>query len=171
MANLKLILLGGMQEPGDALGIALWALLSHPQALHELVAHPELCDQAVEEALRWYSPVGTQTRQVTQPVTLGGVSLEPGARVAAVLASADRDERHWQDPERFDIHRPRASHAAFGLGPHHCAGASFARGEVVIPLRLLLQRLPNLRLDPSKPVEHRGWEFRAPVQLQVLWDA
>jgi cytochrome P450 len=168
MANLKLILLGGMQEPGDAIAIALWALLSHPDALAE-VQQPELCDQAVEEALRWYSPVGTQTRQVTRPVVLGGVRLEPGARVAAVLASANRDERHWKEPELFDIHRPRSSHAAFGFGTHHCAGASFARHEVVIPLRLLLHRLPRLRLDPEFAVEHRGWEFRAPVALHVRW--
>lgn len=169
LANLKLILLGGMQEPGHALGIALWALLQHPEALAEVRAHPELLDGAVEEALRWHSPVGTQTRQVTERTEIAGVTLEPGTVIAAVLASANQDERHWQQPERFDIHRTGA-HAAFGLGAHHCAGASLARHEVRLPLRLILERLPRLRTDPEQPVELSGWEFRAPLALHARWD-
>ncbi|HEY6891249.1 MAG TPA: cytochrome P450 [Solirubrobacter sp.] len=169
LANLKLILLGGMQEPGHALGIALWALLQHPDALAEVRAHPQLLDGAVEEALRWHSPVGTQTRQVTERTDIAGVTLEPGTVIAAVLASANQDERHWQQPERFDIHRTGA-HAAFGLGAHHCAGASLARHEVRLPLRLILERLPRLRTDPEQPVELSGWEFRAPLALFARWD-
>jgi hypothetical protein len=102
-------------------------------------------------------------------VELGGVRLGPGDALAAVLASANRDERHWRDPERFDIHR-RGAHAAFGLGPHHCAGAPLARHEVLAPLALLLDRHPRLRLDPAHTVELNGWEFRAPVELRVQWD-
>ena len=85
-SNLKLILLGGMQEPGHALGICLWALLTHPETMARVRADHGLLRPAVEEALRWHSPVGTQTRQVTQPVTLSGVRLEPGEAIAAVLA-------------------------------------------------------------------------------------
>jgi cytochrome P450 len=169
LANLKLILLGGMQEPGHALGIALWALLTHPEALAEVRADSDLLAGAVEEALRWHSPVGTQTRQVTERTELAGVALEPGTAIAAVLASANQDERHWQDPERFDIHR-RGAHAAFGLGAHHCAGAPLARHEVRLPLELLLERLPGLRLDPDREVELSGWEFRAPTALHARWD-
>ena len=169
LANLKLILLGGMQEPGHALGIAVWALLTHPEALADVAADRSLLRGAVEEAFRWHSPVGTQTRQVTRPAVLSGVELAPGTAIAAVLASANRDERHWQDPERFDIHR-RGAHAAFGLGAHHCAGAPLARQEVLRPLDLLLE-LPGLRLDPDHSVELRGWEFRAPTALHVVWDA
>ncbi len=168
-SNLKLILLGGMQEPGHALGITLWALLSHPEALAEVRADPELLSSAVEEALRWYSPVGTQTRQVTERTEIAGVELEPGTVIAAVLASANRDERHWEDPERFDIHRAGA-HAGFGLGAHPCAGAPLARHEVLLPLRLLLERLPDLRLDDEQVVELSGWEFRAPLALHARWD-
>jgi cytochrome P450 len=169
LSNLKLILLGGMQEPGHALGIALWALLTHPEALAEVRADPEMLAGAVEEALRWHSPVGTQTRQVTERTELAGVTLEPGAVIAAVLASANQDERHWEQPERFDIHR-RGAHAAFGLGAHHCAGAPLARHEVVLPLRLLLERLPRLRLDPGHEVQLSGWEFRAPMAVHARWD-
>src|SRR5439155_21762756 len=160
LSNLKLILLGGMQEPGHARGITLWALLTHPDALAEVRDDPRLLPSAVEEALRWHSPVGTQTRQVTERTQIAGVALGPGTVVAAVLASANRDERHCDDPERFDIHRSGA-HAGFGLGAHHCAGAPLARSEVLLPLRPLLERLPALRLDPAHAVELSGWEFRA----------
>jgi cytochrome P450 len=169
LSNLKLILLGGMQEPGHALGICVWALLTHPEALARVRADRGLIRPAVEEALRWHSPVGTQTRQVTQPVTLAGVELEPGDALAAVLASANRDERHWADPDRYDIDR-RGAHAAFGLGAHHCAGAPLARHEARLPLEMLLDRFPRLRLDPGHEVELSGWEFRAPTALHVRWD-
>ena len=168
LSNLKLILLGGMQEPGHALGICVWALLTHPETLARVRADRGLIRPAVEEALRWHSPVGTQTRQVTQPVTLSGVDLQPGDALAAVLASANRDERHWPDADRYDIDR-RGAHAAFGLGAHHCAGAPLARYEVRLPLEMLLDRFPKLRLDPAHEVELAGWEFRAPTALHVLW--
>ena len=168
LSNLKLILLGGMQEPGHALGICVWALLTHPETLARVRADRGLIRPAVEEALRWHSPVGTQTRQVTQPVTLSGVDLQPGDALAAVLASANRDERHWPDADRYDIDR-RGAHAAFGLGAHHCAGAPLARYEVRLPLEMLLDRFPALRLDPDHEVELSGWEFRAPTALHVLW--
>jgi cytochrome P450 len=169
LSNLKLILLGGMQEPGHALGICVWALLTHPETLERVRADRGLIRPAVEEALRWHSPVGTQTRQVTQPVALSGVELKPGDALAAVLASANRDERHWPDADRYDIDR-RGAHAAFGLGAHHCAGAPLARHEVRLPLELLLDRFPKLRLDPKHEVELSGWEFRAPTALHVRWD-
>ena len=169
LSNLKLILLGGMQEPGHALGICVWALLTHPDTLARVRADRGLVRPAVEEALRWHSPVGTQTRQVTQPATLSGVELKPGDALAAVLASANRDERHWADPDRYDIDR-RGAHAAFGLGAHHCAGAPLARHEVRLPLEMLLDRFPKLRLDPGHEVELSGWEFRAPTALNVRWD-
>jgi cytochrome P450 len=169
LANLKLILLGGMQEPGHGLGIVVYALLSHPDALAEVRADPGLLRGAMEESLRWLSPVGTQTRQLTQAATIAGVELAAGTAIAAVLSSANRDERHWDDPERFDIRR-RGAHAAFGLGPHHCAGAPFARLEVSLPLQLLLEQLPKLRLDSAHAVGFSGWEFRAPVSLHARWD-
>jgi cytochrome P450 len=169
LSNLKLILLGGMQEPGHALGICVWALLTHPETLARVRADHGLIRPAVEEALRWHSPVGTQTRQVTRPVTLAGVDLNAGDALAAVLASANRDERHWPAPDRYDIDR-RGAHAGFGLGAHHCAGAPLARYEVRLPLEMMLDRFPNLRLDPGHEVELSGWEFRAPTALHVLWN-
>jgi cytochrome P450 len=99
------------------------------------------------------------------------VTLEKGALIAAVVASANRDERHWPAPDRFDIHRKDGANLAFAIGSHHCVGSWLARYESRAALRVLLERLPNLRLDPEQPIELRGWEFRRPLHLHVRWDA
>jgi cytochrome P450 len=170
-SNLKVMIVGGMQEPGDLIGIATWALLSHPDQAEEVLADPSLVKPAVEEALRWHSPVGTSTRQTTRPVSLAGVELEQGALIAAVVSSANRDERRWTDPDRFDVHRREGAHLAFAIGPHHCVGAWLARAETRTALRVLFERLPGLRLDHERRAELRGWEFRRPVHLDVRWEA
>ena len=170
-SNLKVMLVGGMQEPGDAVGIGLWALLSHPDQADEVRADPDtLIRPASEEGLRWHSPVGTSTRQATRPATLAGVDLEEGALIAAVVSSANRDERHWTDPDRYDIHR-KGAHLAFATGTHHCVGAWLARAEIRTAFRALFERLPKLRLDDHHPIELHGWEFRGPKHLHVRWDA
>jgi cytochrome P450 len=170
-SNLKVMIVGGMQEPGDAIGIALWALLSHAEQAEEVRRDPGLIKPAVEEALRWHSPVGTSTRQTTQPASVAGIELEQGALIAAVVSSANRDERRWTDPDRFDIHRREGAHLAFATGSHHCVGAWLARLEARTAFRVLFERLPNLRLDGDDPIELSGWEFRRPLRLDVRWGA
>jgi cytochrome P450 len=168
-SNLKVMIVGGLQATTDLIGLSMWAVLSHPDQLEEVRADPKLVDPAVEEAARWHSPVGTSTRQTTRDVELGGVKLEQGALVAAVLASANHDERNWTKPERYDIHRREGSHLAFATGPHLCIGARLARYETRTAWRILLDRLPGLRLDPERPIEISGWEFRSPHHLHVQW--
>jgi cytochrome P450 len=107
---------------------------------------------------------------VTRPVRLTGAELEPGALVAAVVASANRDERRWSDPARFDIHRREGAHLAFATGAHHCVGAWLARAETRNAFGVLFERLPGLRLAGDRPIELRGWEFRRPLHLHVRWD-
>jgi len=170
-ANLKVMIVGGMQEPGDLVGIAMWALLSHPDQTVEVRGDANLVKPAVEEALRWQSPVGTSTRQTTRPTMLAGVDLDQGALIAAVVASANRDESHWPDPDRFDIHRRDGANLAFAIGSHHCVGAWLARYESRAAVRILLERLPGIRLDDERPVELHGWEFRRPTHCHVRWDA
>lgn len=167
LPSLKVIILGGMQEPGHGAGSCLYGLLSNPDQWELLQAEPERWDDAVHEGLRWVAPIGTQTRQATQDVELGGAVIPQGAPVGAVVASACRDEAVFDEPDRFDITRPRTPNAAFGYGPHFCAGHAFAREQERIALELLARALPNLRLE-SEP-EIRGWEFRAPTALHVAW--
>lgn len=169
-SNLKVMIVGGLQATTDLIVLALWALLSHPDQAAEVVADPELVDKAIEEGARWHSPVGTSTRQTTRETELAGTRLERGALVAAVLASANRDERNWTDPDRYDIHRNEGSHLAFATGPHLCIGARLARYEARTTFRILLERLRGLRLDPGRPIEITGWEFRSPRHLHLLFD-
>lgn len=170
LSNLKLILLGGMQEPGHGAANSMFAALSHADAREQLLADPGLSEHAIEEGLRWLSPVGTSTRQVTESVEVAGVTLPAGARVAAVHASANRDERRWSDPDRFDLNRREGGHRSFGFGAHFCAGNLLARYEMRIPFRTVFERCPGLRLDPEQPVAVDGWEFRGVKRLPVLWD-
>jgi cytochrome P450 len=169
-SNLKVMIVGGLQATTDLIALSMWAILSHPEQLELVRADPALINPAIEEAARWHSPVGTSTRQTTEDTELGGVKLERGALVAAVLASANRDERNWTNPERYDIRRKEGSHLAFATGPHLCLGARLARYETRAAWRLLLERLPDLRLDPAKPIEISGWEFRSPHHLRVQWN-
>jgi cytochrome P450 len=169
-SNLKVMVVGGLQATTDLIALSMWAILSHPEQLELVKADPALINPAIEEAARWHSPVGTSTRQTTKDTELGGVKLERGALVAAVLASANRDERNWTDPERYDVRRREGSHLAFATGPHLCLGARLARYETRAAWRLLLERLPDLRLDPEQPIEISGWEFRSPHHLRVQWN-
>jgi cytochrome P450 len=168
LANVKLMLTGGLQEPRDLISLAVWALLSHPEQHAEVLADPGLIRHAVEETARCYTPVGTSTRQTTRQTELAGVELGEGELVAAVLSSANRDERHWRDPDHFDIHRREGAHLAFSTGAHYCLGAWLGCATVRTALRVLLERLPGLRLDPEHEVVIRGWEFRAPVAVRLV---
>jgi cytochrome P450 len=169
-ANLKVMIVGGLQAVSDAIATSVWALLSHPEQAERARADDELVVPAVEEALRWHSPVGTSTRQTTRDTALAGVELPAGALIAAVLASANRDPRHWELPDVFDIGAHRRPHLAFSAGAHVCVGALLARMEARTALRMLLHRLPGLRLDPERPAVFEGWEFRSPQHLHLLFD-
>src|SRR5437763_2552082 len=139
-SNLKVMIVGGLQATPDLISLSILALLSHPDQLELVRAAPRLIDAAIEEAARWHSPVGTSTRQATQDTELCGVKLERGALVAAVLASANHDERNWTEPERYDVHRREGSHLAFATGPHLCLGARLGRYEARTAWRTLIDR-------------------------------
>jgi cytochrome P450 len=169
VANTKLMLSGGLQEPRDLIALVVYALGSDPVQLAEVRRDPALVKPAVEETLRWAGPVGTSTRQTTRATELAGVELEEGALIGAVLASANRDPRRFGDPDRFDLHRREGAHLAFAAGNHFCLGAWFGRHLARVSLEILLERLPNLRLDAERPVTLSGWEFRAPDSTWVRW--
>ncbi|MDX8458930.1 cytochrome P450 [Mesorhizobium humile] len=172
MPTIKVILLGGMQEPGHGAGSILVGLLSHQEQLRQVLDDPDtFVPKAVDEGLRWVAPIGTQTRETTRAVEIGGATIPAGAPVAALVSSASRDESRFTDPDRFDIHRDEGNHAAFGFGHHFCSGRFFAREQMCLAVRLLLERFPDLRLVPGKEPIFRGWEFRAPATLHVEFGA
>ena len=168
LPTLKVILLGGMQEPGHAAGTTLAGLLAAEQVTEVASDPTRLVPLAIEEGLRWVSPIGTQTRRALVDVELGGVSLPAGANLGVLVSSANRDEAVWgESADAFDVHRPRRNHAAFGFGPHFCSGHHFSRVQMRIALRALLERYPRLAGDAARPAAFTGWEFRAPRTLHV----
>jgi cytochrome P450 len=170
VANTRLMLSGGLQEPRDLIALAMWALGTYPAQLEEVREDRSLIKAAVEETLRWVGPVGTSTRQTVKATELAGVKLPEGALIGAVLSSANRDPRRWTDPDRFDIHRKEGAHLAFAIGAHFCLGAWFGRHLARVSLEVLLDRLPGLRPDPDRPATLSGWEFRAPDSTWARWD-
>jgi cytochrome P450 len=164
----KVTLLGGMQEPGHGAGSVLVGLLTHIEQMRAVRgAIDDMLPRAVDEGLRWMAPIGTQTRQTTREVELGGAVIPANSPVGAVVSSACRDEARFTDPDEFNIHRDEGSHGAFGFGHHFCAGRWFAREQMVIALRVLLERASSIALVSGKEPVFRGWEFRAPTSLHV----
>lgn len=167
LPTVKVTLLGGMQEPGHGAGSVLVGLLTNPDQMRDVRDDPSLLPQAVDEGLRWVAPIGTQTRQATRDVELGGAVIPAGATVGALVSSASRDEQRFSDPDRFNIHRREGPHAAFGFGHHFCSGRWFARDQVIIALRVLLEQTRRIHLVADRMPAFRGWEFRAPTSLDV----
>ena len=173
MPTLKLALIGGLQEPGHGLGTTVFGLLSNPDQLSAVLADPSaMIRKAVDEGIRWISPIGTQSRGAGPGVVIAGIAIPEGANVGLMVPSANRDEEVWgRTADVFDILRPKHANAAFGFGRHFCVGHQLARMQMRTGLRRLLERLPGLRLDPERPPVFSGWEYRGPTALQVRWDA
>jgi cytochrome P450 len=168
----RVIVFGGLETTSAMLANTLWALLSHPVQHAAVRANPALLPRAIEEALRWEPPVQSCTRFVTCPIIVQDVALSPGEMVQCMVGAANRDPEHFTDPGVFDLWRANTrDHLSFATGKHFCLGAALARLEGEIGLRLLLERLPGLRLDPAWPSSPRGHEFRSPPALHVRWES
>ena len=169
MPSLKLVLLGGLQEPAHGGATIAHCLLNDPAQLTAVRNDPSLVPAAVEEGLRWTAPIGNLLRGVAPGTSLGGVALPDDSRVILIVASANRDAEIWgPTADAFDVHRPRRTHLSFATGPHYCIGHHFARVQLRTAIRTLLERFPRLRLDPDHEVAYRGHEYRAPISVPVL---
>ena len=169
---LRLLLPAGAETTYRLLGNCLYALLTHPDVLDEVRADRELVGAVIEETLRWETSVTMVNRQAEREVDVAGTTIPEGASILVATGSADHDESRYDNPEDWDIHRPPKPHVAFGTGRHQCLGMHLARLELRIALNAILDRLPNLRLDPdADPPEIVGFAFRSPPALPVLFDA
>jgi cytochrome P450 len=149
-----LLLVAGNETTTNLIGNALLSFCDDStDAMDELAENPELLPGAIEEVLRFRSPVQCMFRTSTQPTELGEQHLPGGQSVLAWIGSANRDEAVFEDPDRFDIRRSPNKHIAFGHGPHFCLGAPLARLEARIALELMLRRLRNLRRVPDAHLE------------------
>lgn len=169
MPSLKLVLLGGLQEPAHGGATIAHCLLAHPEQLAAVRADPALVPVAIEEGLRWTAPIGNLLRGVSPGTRLGGVTFPPDARAILVVSSANRDRDVWgPTADTFDIRRPKRVHLSFATGPHYCIGHHFARAQLRVAIGMLLDRFPALRLDPDHETVYRGHEYRSPKALRVL---
>ncbi|MDX1886623.1 cytochrome P450 [Mycolicibacterium sp. 120270] len=147
------------------------ALLTHRDQLDAVREDRTLLPQAIEEGIRWETPLLNFMREVTCDTEIGGVEIPRGATMMLSLGSANHDETRWEDPEKFDIFRERKSHIGFAHGAHVCLGMHLARLESMKIFNALFDQLPNLRLDPDAPPPFiTGTMFRSPPRLDVVWD-
>lgn len=170
---LILLIVAGHETTVSLIGNSVLALLQHPETLQEIKSNPEFIPAAIEELLRYDSPVErTLTRFVAQDVEIAGNQLKRGDLVIVILGSANRDETQFASAETLDIHRKQNPHIAFGKGVHYCLGAPLARLEGEIALRVLFQRIPDLTLEI--PLEDLEWRdvplFHSLVRLPVKWN-
>lgn len=162
-----LLFAAGFETTTNLIGNGVAALLAHPDQMRELRARPELASNAVEELLRYESPVQTNGRTVLQPTRLAGVDLHPGQVVLILLGAANRDPDRFDDPDSLDITRTGVPPLSFGAGIHFCLGAPLARLEGSILFPFLASRFPNLRLV-EQPRWRTGLSFRGLSTLKVV---
>lgn len=170
----SLIIFAGGGTTWRQLGITIMALLDNPEQLAALKADRGLMRAAIHESTRWYPTDPVFLRQVAKDTELGGVELKAGSILYLCIATANRDRGQWQDPDRFDIHRPIKRHFAFGAGAHACLGQHLSREEMEVALNAVLDRLPNLRWDPDKPhpaITGATLVARGPNALPVRFDS
>ncbi len=169
---LRLLLPAGAETTFRVMGNALAALLTHPGALAAVRADPAVIDAVIEETLRWETSVTMVSRVSTRATEVNGCPIAAGSPVNVITGSADRDEDRWDDAGEWRLDREPQHHLAFGTGPHQCLGMHLARLELRAGLLAIIERLPNLRLDPdaAAPVIE-GFAFRGPDALHVMFDA
>jgi cytochrome P450 PksS len=172
VAMVFLLVVAGHETTVNLIGNGALALLQFPEQLARLRDDSTLDATAVEELLRFHGPVEVSTeRYAREPIDVAGSTIPRGALVYGILASANRDETQFENPDRLDLARQKNRHLAFGQGIHYCLGAPLARLEGQIALRKLLDRMPHLRLAvPESSLRWReGLNLRGLEELPVVW--
>jgi cytochrome P450 family 142 subfamily A polypeptide 1 len=147
----QFLVLAGNETTRNAISQGMLALLRNPGELRKLQSQPELLPSAVEEVLRYTSVVRGLRRTALRAAELGGRQIRSGDSLVLVYPSANRDEAVFEAPDEFRIERDSRDHLTFGIGTHFCLGANLARMELRVVIGRILQRLPELRLDPAEP--------------------
>ncbi|KUI00382.1 cytochrome [Mycolicibacterium acapulense] len=165
------LLPAGAETTSRSTASLAYALLTHPDQLDAVRADRSLLPQAIEEGIRWETPLLNFMREVTCDTEIGGVHVPAGATMMLSLGSANHDETRWDEPEEFDIFRERKPHIGFAHGAHVCLGMHLARLETTKIFNALFDELPGLRLDPDAPAPYiTGTMFRSPSRLDVVWN-
>jgi cytochrome P450 len=170
--NAAIILFGGISTVEALILNSLWALFQHPEIMARVRTDLNLLPRAIDETIRWLSPVQSATRHVTRDTEFRGVRMRAGDIVNCMIGAANRDPRIFREPDRFDIERigTTAPHLGFATGSHMCLGFRLARVEARIALERLLTALPGMSLIPGESSPPEGYEFRQPRTLTVSWN-
>jgi cytochrome P450 len=168
---LRLLLPAGLETTYRSSGNLLYLLLTHPDQFAALQADRELIGPAIEEGLRFETPLTTVQRFSTEDTELQGVTIPARSPVGVCMGSANRDERRWERSEEFDISRKHLPHISFAAGEHTCLGLHLARLETRVALECLLNRLTNVKLVTEGDPHIHGQPFRSPTALPVTFDA
>ena len=166
-AQCVLLLIAGHETTRNLIGNGIYTLLRHPEALAEVRASELAVRAAIEEVLRYESPVQAYGRGATEDIDFEGVRIPAGKSVFFMIAAAHRDPRHVPDPDRFDIHRQHNRHLAFGADAHVCLGSTLARLEGQIAIGETLKRFPALKLLDPEPTWSPIYALRGLRQLRV----
>jgi cytochrome P450 len=163
-----LLLVAGNETTTNLIGNAALALLENRDALERVAREPERVPALVEEALRFDSPIQVVFRTVVEDTELAGTRIPRGAVVAALLGSANRDERAFPEPDRFDVARDTRGHVAFGFGPHFCLGAALARLEARVALEALVPELVRCKRVGERGALIDSFLVRGRAHLDVI---
>jgi cytochrome P450 len=167
-----LLLAAGSGTTWKQMGITLAALLNRPEVLDAVRADRSLLKGAIEESVRWEPTDPMFSRWVAEDVDFHGTTLPKGSVLHLCLGAANHDPQRWERPDEYDIFRPIKPTLGFGGGPHVCLGMHVARAEMQVGIGALLERLPNLRLDPDAPSPTPvGFYERGVMEIPVVWDA
>jgi cytochrome P450 len=166
----SLLFSAGTETVMRLLGNAAVLLARHPDQRAELVAHPDVIPNAIEELLRYEAPSPVQGRWTTRDVTVHGTTIPAGSKVLLLTGSAGRDHRAFPDADRLDVRRDLRTHVSFGYGIHYCIGANLARVESRIALEETLRRFPTWRLVPGATVRQHTSTVRGYSQVAISVD-
>jgi pimeloyl-[acyl-carrier protein] synthase len=171
IASTIITMIGGHETTTNLIASGLLTLLERPESFDLLKSHPEIAATAVEELLRYESPVQHTARIAPADMQLGGKTIKKGSRVVAVLAAANRDPDRFPDPDRLDLHRPDNRHLAFGWAAHYCFGAPLARMEGQIAFNTILRRLSGINVLPQTLEWRENAGLRGLTALNIGFEA
>lgn len=169
LPSMLVVLLGGLQEPGHALGNTFFGLTTAPEQLKRVIADQSLLPKAIAEGLRWISPLWAgPTRSAKHDMVFHGVPLKEGDTIQLVYGSANHDGDEFERPDVYDIDRDSHGHLAFGNGRHACLGSAIAPQIARVAFEELFTAFPDIALDPDRTASSIGWPFHGPPELHVI---
>ena len=169
IGTIMLLILGGLETTAGVLGMAMIRFCEHPEILAMLRAHPERIPDAVEELLRLDGSFVCIGRTARHDAELAGNSIKQGEPILVYWAAANRDEAEFENPDAFDLERPRNRHLAFGAGPHRCAGSNLARMNLRVALEEIMSRVHDVALQPDAEIEFHSTFNRAPLSVPITF--